>query len=527
MPTVVDELVVTLGLDPTKFTAGQKAAADALLKTRDNAVKTGKEIELRSKAAAEFMSKLRGEVLALGAAFIGGRGLKDFAAYLTTSDAALGRLSRNLGVSSSVISQWQGLARLFGGSAEEMAASFTTLSDALAGWKVGIITGDMMALFRQLGALGGTIIDPAGKSVDQMMGLIADNLRSVNKKDPALAGLMGRRLGIDPALFDAMINPAFRTFLDQMRALNSVTNKNTEAADRLQKAWNTVVLASENVGREILTGLEPALTGALDFIAEGARTVAETNKHPRNAAEVAAQIRSGQAAPSVDQMNDAWARALAWIRGQQDSPAARAIVGAQAAAPGTLGAYATQVKDNAGTASPAIAALADYLQQHVSGIGRFSAFNDAYHAGTGSAHERGLALDFVLRDPRTSAAVAEQVRATLAAMGVGGRVIDEYLNPSARSTGGHIHVQFNSADEARKYLALQGAGSTAALAGGAAGAAATGADNRRTSTVSSETHVHQLTVNGVTGANAGVADSVREALDRQQRASQINYGMVP
>ncbi|WP_156369010.1 hypothetical protein [Methylobacterium sp. Leaf100] len=30
-------------------------------------------------------------------------------------------------------------------------------------------------------------------------------------------------------------------------------------------------------------------------------------------------------------------------------------------------------------------------------------------------------------------------------------MIDEYLNPSARSTGGHIHTQFNNQEAAKRY----------------------------------------------------------------------------
>lgn len=81
-------------------------------------------------------------------------------------------------------------------------------------------------------------------------------------------------------------------------------------------------------------------------------------------------------------------------------------------------------------------------------LNRFTGFNDLYHAGTRSLHAKGLAGDFTIKDPRQSAAAAKQLREKLQAIGlVDGRdfrIIDEYINPSAHATGGHIHYEFRS-----------------------------------------------------------------------------------
>ncbi len=45
MATVVDELIVRLGLDPSEFEKGRKRAVQDLLQTRNAAQKTGKDIE--------------------------------------------------------------------------------------------------------------------------------------------------------------------------------------------------------------------------------------------------------------------------------------------------------------------------------------------------------------------------------------------------------------------------------------------------------------------------------------------------
>lgn len=106
-----------------------------------------------------------------------------------------------------------------------------------------------------------------------------------------------------------------------------------------------------------------------------------------------------------------------------------------------------------GEVHPGVMALASKIQQSISGFNRFTAFNDAYHhrVNPGSKHAQGLAADFTIKDPSRSEEAANQIRQMLQSMGVSGRVINEYTNPSAHATGGHLHVQFDSPQEAEKF----------------------------------------------------------------------------
>lgn len=71
----------------------------------------------------------------------------------------------------------------------------------------------------------------------------------------------------------------------------------------------------------------------------------------------------------------------------------------------------------------------------------FSAFNDRYHQENSplSAHTKGMAFDFVLREIPTPAE-GEGIVRWLKSMGAS-KAIDEYNNPSAKSTAGHIHAE--------------------------------------------------------------------------------------
>ena len=114
------------------------------------------------------------------------------------------------------------------------------------------------------------------------------------------------------------------------------------------------------------------------------------------------------------------------------------------------------MKSGAGYRDPGLAALADRIYRDIPGIKRGTAFNDAYHDGRG-AHGANRAFDMTLDDPSQSGVIAARVRAELARMGIAGKVIDEYKNPSAHATGGHLHVETNKHVDVR---VLNAAGSS-------------------------------------------------------------------
>jgi hypothetical protein len=131
----------------------------------------------------------------------------------------------------------------------------------------------------------------------------------------------------------------------------------------------------------------------------------------------------------------------------------RAAIGGGVSA---LASGGVNLKPGAGALDPGLAKLAGGLQQRIPGINQVTSGNDAYHAGTGSAHADDRAFDINLKDPSQSAEVAAQVRAELSRLGIAGRVIDEYKNPSSRATGGHLHVQTDKKVDIRIFDATGG-----------------------------------------------------------------------
>ena len=118
----------------------------------------------------------------------------------------------------------------------------------------------------------------------------------------------------------------------------------------------------------------------------------------------------------------------------------------------------------AGNSAQGTYAAAQIVQQALGKNMRwFSAFNDNYHKGTNSKHAKGLAFDATFHNGSKGAEEAiRNLTSTLNRMdfqaGRDYKMIDEYKNPSARSTGGHLHFQWQGRQAADRFADLKKGG---------------------------------------------------------------------
>ena len=94
-----------------------------------------------------------------------------------------------------------------------------------------------------------------------------------------------------------------------------------------------------------------------------------------------------------------------------------------------------------GQANPKLIEVANLIQDKLGGsLHHFTGFNDKFHMDRNSNHNKGTALDFTITDPSMAAEVASMVK------GIPGisKVLDEYTQPSAGATGGHIHAEISA-----------------------------------------------------------------------------------
>lgn len=260
---IVDSLIVEIGLDPSKLSKGAQQALNDMRHFEEEAARRAGNVEESSKKIGGALGDVKTQALELFAIFTGGKGLIEFAAHTVTTNSQLGRLSRNLDISAATLSKWQGAARIFGGDGAAMAATFTTINDAVKGFEIGAIS-PLIAEFRNLSSAGGTVID-INKGVDQTLLDISANLAKVNAQNPGRAGLLGRRLGLDPGLYDLLVKgpAATQAMLDKVNALGPATKEATDAAGDLEKRWNGIAVKADAFGRKILESGAPTKVGAL------------------------------------------------------------------------------------------------------------------------------------------------------------------------------------------------------------------------------------------------------------------------
>jgi len=160
MATIIDSLLVVLGLDARGFDAGRKRLSEGQKHTRDDAEKTGKTFDEFGKTAGNAIGKLRNEAIGLFLAFQGASSIQSFIGNMVTGDAATSRLARNLGMSTIALSAYGLAIKNVGGDVDEAKGAFSLLAQAREQLKLTGSTGHDRE-FMLLGFKKGDLDDPA------------------------------------------------------------------------------------------------------------------------------------------------------------------------------------------------------------------------------------------------------------------------------------------------------------------------------------------------------------------------------
>lgn len=274
MPTIIDSLVVELGFDTAGLDAGRKRVEDTFKKTGQAGQKAGKEIENSAKHAGDFMNRLRNNVLSLFAAFTAGRGLRDFVAGMTTTDAALGRFAKTVGMTAQEVATWRAAGSLIGADAKDIDATFQSLTQQFQNFA---LTGEstVVPYFRSLGI---AMSDATGKMrpMDQLLMELAKRIQTM---DPAKAVALMNGMGISPGMQTLLLQgpAAIQKLLDSQRALAEAQARDAPAAARRQQAWNDFLNQATAIGVVLLETLTPAIIA----LTEAAKAFSEWGqRHP-------------------------------------------------------------------------------------------------------------------------------------------------------------------------------------------------------------------------------------------------------
>jgi hypothetical protein len=256
MPTIVDAFVLELGIDPAKFTTGQREALDSLKKFEEAALAGGKTVEAQGKKVEEFFVSLKRQAIGfLGIAF-GASEVRNFIDNLSNMDAAVGRTARTLDMGTSELSAWQGAAEQAGGSAAAITGSMQGLTDQINRF---MLTGEGSFL-PAMNAIGISLFD-ANRNLKTSGQLFLEIADAVSKMDPARARAFLTMLGIDSSTINLLIQgrSAVEAYLESARKAGVTTDQSAKQSAEYNRQLTLLERSATDAGRSMLTVFAPAL----------------------------------------------------------------------------------------------------------------------------------------------------------------------------------------------------------------------------------------------------------------------------
>lgn len=261
MATVIDRLVVSLGLDATEFEDGKKKAHEGLKDVRDDAEKTGKSLDAEGKTGAQFFGRLTKGALTLFGVLAGASSFTEFIRMNAAASASTGRFAANIGSATKDLSIWQEIVKQSGGVASDADTAFNNLAQTF--WNMRVL-GDM-SMAGDLQALGLTASDLENQSV-----ALSKLAAASDKFERSDYYRRLQRLGIPDSVINTLVKGRgeVERLTDAQEKLGFITDEDAKSAEALQKAWADAASGATSFGRDIATSLTPTLVALAGWVTE-------------------------------------------------------------------------------------------------------------------------------------------------------------------------------------------------------------------------------------------------------------------
>lgn len=253
--TVIDALLVTLGLDTSDFRKGQKDVSDDLKKQREDAKKTAKEMAEQGKKAASFFSSIKTELLALTGVTVTAGGLMSLVKNTTSGLMDLSIQSKALGMSAKELDGWAKSAEAAGSSAEKITNVLKGFQDAKQGATFGDFTNPLYEVAPILRRLTGVEINTSKDDVPTIARKVFSALQKV--KNPAMRRVLAERVGIDDATLQRNQEGQFLPDVDRLTKSSGITDASTKGAKEFTAAWAELNQSLETTKNQFYTFLIP------------------------------------------------------------------------------------------------------------------------------------------------------------------------------------------------------------------------------------------------------------------------------
>ncbi|EMG7788453.1 lytic transglycosylase domain-containing protein [Klebsiella pneumoniae] len=255
--TVIDALLITLGLDTSDFRKGQKDVSDDLKKQREDAKKTAKEMAEQGKKAASFFSSIKTELLALTGVTVTAGGLMSFVKSTTSGLMELSIQAKSLGMTAKELDGVGKAAEAAGSSVEKISAALQGFQNAKQLAKVGVYDTPVQEAAIRLNSLTHDSFNIRDDSAQTTFRKILESARKVT--DPDIRRQILQLVGIDDAINQRNQEGKFLPDVDRLTKSSGITDASTKGAKEFTAAWAELGQNLDTVKNQIYVGLIPTI----------------------------------------------------------------------------------------------------------------------------------------------------------------------------------------------------------------------------------------------------------------------------
>lgn len=255
--TVIDALLVTLGLDASQFRKGQQEVSDDLKKQREDAKNTAKEMAEQGKKAASFFSSIKTELLALTGVTVTAGGLMSFVKSTTSGLMELSIQAKSFGMTAKELDGVGKAAEAAGSSVEKISAALQGFQNAKQLAKVGVYDTPVQEAAIRLNSLTHDSFNIRDDSAQTTFRKILESARKVT--DPDIRRQILQLVGIDDAINQRNQEGKFLTDVDRLTKSSGITDASTKGAKEFTAAWAELGQNLDTVKNQIYVGLIPTI----------------------------------------------------------------------------------------------------------------------------------------------------------------------------------------------------------------------------------------------------------------------------
>lgn len=286
MATVVDALLVTLGVDSSGVDRGMNQAQERI-----------------NSGVKNIVSALSAPIMAALAGFSAGAAVS---AYTETA-TGLDRLSQSLGMSMESLQGWQYAAESAGAEAEEVGNFFRDMNDYI----VDATTFDSGPLKDIAKELGISLKDAQGniKATEDVTLELADAFQKVGNQK---AVAFGMQMSIDPGMI-ALLQKGrgeIEALIKAQKELGVYTKEDAEIASKAKFAFLTLGKSFEAATMPIARTIVPAITWLAERFTSVAKLVRENSQSIQISLGLVAAVITARFIPSLYAMGAAGLKAM-------------------------------------------------------------------------------------------------------------------------------------------------------------------------------------------------------------------------